>query len=147
MTTSDSNPHAESDARDTAEEATLAQQRVGGPAELTPAQRSMAADAPSGVGVLVIERGATAGSRFLLDADSTTIGRHPDSDVLLDDITVSRRHASIARTSECYRIADAGSLNGTYVNNVRVEDISLQPGDQVLIGRFHFVYLVGTGPA
>ena len=128
-------------------ERTLVHETVVSERELSPEHRALVADVPSGLGVLVAERGATAGSRFLLDGDAVSVGRHPSSDVLLDDITVSRRHASIAREPNGYRLADVGSLNGTYVNNARVDDVALRSGDTVQVGRFHFVFLVGTGPA
>ena len=126
-------------------ETTQAIDAVVGARELTPEQRELVADVPAGTGVLVAERGATAGSRVLLDADSVSVGRHPDSDVLLDDITVSRRHALITREQAGYRVTDVGSLNGTYVNNARVDDVALRNGDTIQVGRFHFVFLVGTG--
>lgn len=126
-------------------ERTLVHETVVAPAELTAEQRELVAGVPAGIGVLVTERGATAGSRFLLDGDSVSVGRHPSSDVLLDDITVSRRHASVAREGEAYRLTDVGSLNGTYVNNALVDDVELRSGDSIQVGRFHFVFLVGTG--
>src|SRR5918997_2813675 len=69
-----------------------------------------------GRGVLVVKRGPNAGSKFFLDSDATRVGRHPDSDIFLDDITVSRRHAEFAHDSSGYRVRDVGSLNGTYLN-------------------------------
>lgn len=97
--------------------------------------------------MLVVDRGPLSGSRYLLDGDQTRIGRHPDSEVYLDDITVSRRHAAIAREGELYRLRDVGSLNGTYLNNVRVDEVALRPGDAVQIGRFHLVFLTGPKTA
>lgn len=93
-----------------------------------------------GVGVLIVRAGAQAGARFNLDSDLTRLGRHPDSEISLDDITVSRRHAEIQRTAEGYVVADSGSLNGTYVNQERVERALLQHGDELQIGKFRLVF-------
>lgn len=100
-------------------------------------------DLPEGVGMLVVSKGPNAGSKFLLQADVTSAGRHPDSAIFLDDVTVSRRHAQINREGPSYRLQDVGSLNGTYVNRVRVDDAVLQYGDEVQIGRFHLTFFVG----
>lgn len=105
-----------------------------------------------GSALLVVKRGPNAGSRFLLDQDVTTAGRHPDSDIFLDDVTVSRRHAEFRREGTGYTVHDVGSLNGTYVNRERVDAVALAGGDEVQIGKFRLVYLtaavragVGTG--
>jgi pSer/pThr/pTyr-binding forkhead associated (FHA) protein len=74
-----------------------------------------------GVGVLIVRAGSQAGPGSRSTATVTTLGRHPDSEISLDDITVSRRHAEITRTADGYVVVDAGSLNGTYVNQERVE--------------------------
>src|ERR687891_436971 len=87
-----------------------------------------------GRGVLVVKRGPNAGSKFFLDQDGTEIGRHPDSDIFLDDITVSRRHAQIRREASGFTLVDVGSLNGTYINRERVEKTELRSGDEVQIG-------------
>ena len=104
-----------------------------------------------GTGMLVVVRGPNAGARFLLDRDATTVGRHPDSDIFLDDVTVSRRHAELARAEGGVRLKDLGSLNGSYVNGERVEDRVLATGDEVQIGRFKLLYVgegaPGVGPA
>jgi pSer/pThr/pTyr-binding forkhead associated (FHA) protein len=100
-------------------------------------------DVPVGTGVLVVTRGEAAGSRILLDLPTTTAGRHPDSDIFLDDITVSRRHAEIVREGEDYRVRDAGSLNGTYINRERIDDTSpLVHGDVLQIGKYKLHFLV-----
>ena len=99
---------------------------------------------PPGSGLLVVRRGPNAGSRFLLDADVTTAGRHPESDIFLDDVTVSRRHAEFRKTAEGFAVRDVGSLNGTYVNRERIDEISLQGRDEVQIGKFRLVFLTGT---
>jgi pSer/pThr/pTyr-binding forkhead associated (FHA) protein len=99
---------------------------------------------PTGVGMLVVKRGPNSGSRFALDADVVTAGRHPDSDIFLDDITVSRRHAEIHRRADGYVVRDAGSLNGTYLNRERVEESPLSHGDELQIGTFKLVFLAGS---
>lgn len=101
-------------------------------------------DLPPGVGMLVVTRGPNSGSRFALDADLVTVGRHPDSTIFLDDIAVSRRHAEIHRTPTGYRVVDVGSLNGTYVNRERVDEADLEDGDELQIGTFKLVFLAGT---
>ena len=101
---------------------------------------------PAGSALLVVKRGPNAGSRFLLDRDTTSAGRHPDSDIFLDDVTVSRRHAEIERLADGgYEVRDAGSLNGTYVNGERVEKARLRNGDEVQIGKFRMVFLDALG--
>lgn len=100
---------------------------------------------PAGSGALVVLRGPKAGSRFLLDKDVTTAGRHPNSDIFLDDITVSRRHAEILKRGLVYVVSDAGSLNGTYVNRQRIEgEQPLNAGDELQIGKFKLVFFVGS---
>ncbi|MGH2752594.1 MAG: FHA domain-containing protein [Actinomycetota bacterium] len=96
-----------------------------------------------GRGVLIVKRGPNAGSKFFIDSDTTSIGRHPDSGIFLDDITVSRRHAEIRRQGETFSIHDVGSLNGTYSNRERVESTDLRSGDEVQIGKFKLVFLSG----
>jgi pSer/pThr/pTyr-binding forkhead associated (FHA) protein len=97
-----------------------------------------------GRGVLIVKRGPNAGSKFFLDTGETSIGRHQDSDIFLDDITVSRNHAEIRRESEGFWLQDVGSLNGTYVNRERVERAELRAGDEVQIGKFKLVFLTGS---
>lgn len=97
-----------------------------------------------GSALLVVKRGPNAGSRFLLDQDVTTAGRHPDSDIFLDDVTVSRRHAEFRREGNGYAVHDVGSLNGTYVNRARIELAPLAGGDEVQIGKFRLVYLTAA---
>lgn len=95
---------------------------------------------PAGSALLVVQRGPSAGSRFLLDTDEVSAGRHPDSDIFLDDVTVSRRHAVFRRTRDGFAVADVGSLNGTYVNRDRIDEILLSGGDEVQIGKYRLVY-------
>jgi hypothetical protein len=96
---------------------------------------------PAGTALLVVRRGPNAGSRFLLDSDLTTAGRHPESDIFLDDVTVSRRHAEFYRQGETFTVRDVGSLNGTYVNRERIEEAGLNAGDEVQVGKFRLVFL------
>ena len=98
---------------------------------------------PAGVGMLVVTRGPNSGSRYALDEPLVTAGRHPDSMIFLDDITVSRRHAEVRRTADGYEVADSGSLNGTYLNRERVEQATLTDGDEVQIGTFKLLFLAG----
>jgi pSer/pThr/pTyr-binding forkhead associated (FHA) protein len=98
---------------------------------------------PPGTALLVVRRGPNAGSRFLLDSDLTTVGRHQDSDIFLDDVTVSRRHAEFYRRGAGFVVRDVGSLNGTYVNRERIEEIALAGGDEVQVGKFRLVLLQG----
>ena len=103
---------------------------------------------PAGSALLLVQRGPGAGARFLLDSDTVTVGRHPDSDIFLDDITVSRRHATFTRVDEGYQVSDLGSLNGTYVNRDRIDgDIALSNGDEVQIGKYRLIYVASVGGA
>ena len=97
-----------------------------------------------GSALLVVKRGPNAGSRFLLDQEVTTAGRHPDSDIFLDDVTVSRRHAEFRREGTGYTVHDVGSLNGTYVNREPIDAAPLSGGDEVQIGKFRLVYLTAA---
>jgi pSer/pThr/pTyr-binding forkhead associated (FHA) protein len=95
---------------------------------------------PVGSALLVVQRGPNAGARFLLDADRTTAGRRPDSDIFLDDVTVSRKHAEFVRRGDQFVVRDVGSLNGTYVQRDRIEEAVLRDGDEVQIGKFRMVF-------
>ena len=136
-------------------EATSVIPKVGGedsgeaPEVLDPAAPEAAAGAveslPAGSALLVVKRGPNAGSRFLLDQDVTTAGRHPDSDIFLDDVTVSRRHAEFRRTPEGqFVVSDVGSLNGTYVNREPVDVATLAGGDEVQIGKFRLTFFAAV---
>ena len=96
---------------------------------------------PEGSALLVVKRGPNAGSRFLLDQPVTTSGRHPDSDIFLDDVTVSRRHAEFRMEGDKFEVVDVGSLNGTYVNREPKNSADLSNGDEVQIGKFRLVFL------
>ena len=101
---------------------------------------------PGNMGMLVVKRGSNAGSKFVLDSDVTRAGRHPDSDIFLDDVTVSRRHVEILHRPDGYMLKDVGSLNGTYLNRERIEaEAPLQNGDELQIGKFKLVFFSGTG--
>jgi len=98
---------------------------------------------PEGGAVLVVTRGPNEGSRFVLSPEGAvvTIGRHPDSDIFLDDITVSRRHAEVSHADGLYRAHDVGSLNGTYLNRQSIEDAPLASGDELQVGKFRLLFL------
>ena len=102
------------------------------------------ADMPHGAALLVVKRGPNAGSRFLLDKDVTTVGRHPESDIFLDDVTVSRRHAEFTRAGDGFGVRDVGSLNGTYLTRERIDEASLTSGDEVQVGKFRLIFLTGA---
>ncbi|MER5867148.1 FHA domain-containing protein [Kitasatospora sp. NPDC002040] len=95
---------------------------------------------PAGSALLIVQRGPNSGSRFLLDADVTTAGRHPEGDIFLDDVTVSRRHVEFRRRPGGFTVADVGSLNGTYVNRERIDEVQLNNGDEVQIGKYRLVF-------
>jgi len=104
-------------------------------------------EVPAGIGILVVKRGPNVGSRFALEKDVVQAGRHPESDIFLDDVTVSRRHAEIIRDDTGYHVRDSGSLNGTYLNRERVDSAPLADGDELQIGTFKLVFLTGRGDA
>lgn len=95
---------------------------------------------PSGSALLIVRRGPNTGARFLLDTDSTLAGRHPNADIFLDDVTVSRRHAAFARIGTQFTVTDQGSLNGTYFDGVRVDSAELKDGSEVQIGKFRLTF-------
>ena len=97
---------------------------------------------PKGEGILLILKGAGVGARYLLDDAQTKLGRDMSNEIILDDITVSRSHALIAK-SNGYRIKDLGSLNGSYVNAVAVKESAINAGDEVQIGKYHLTLFIG----
>ncbi|WP_203335435.1 FHA domain-containing protein [Nocardioides limicola] len=132
---------------DTATESTATITFAGTDARVTTSDRELApvdaaaVDAlPAGHALLVVQRGPGAGSRFLLNSDVVTAGRHPESEIFLDDVTVSRKHVEFHRTPEGFRVKDVGSLNGTYVNRDRIEEVALIDGDEVQIGKYRLVF-------
>ncbi len=102
-------------------------------------QESIAA-LPSGSALMVVRRGPNAGARFLLDADLTSVGRHPNADIFLDDVTVSRRHAEFLRNGTAFTVKDLGSLNGTYYEGERIETARLTDGTEVQVGKFRLTF-------
>lgn len=109
-------------------------------AGVTPEELEAVAALPSGAALLVVRRGPNVGARFLLDADLTTAGRHPDADIFLDDVTVSRRHADFVRVGTAFQVRDLGSLNGTYFDGVRIESALLSDGAEVQVGKFRLTF-------
>ncbi|MFM2277010.1 MAG: hypothetical protein RIT12_406 [Actinomycetota bacterium] len=95
---------------------------------------------PTGNSLLIVRRGPNKGARFLLDSDLISIGRHPNADIFLDDVTVSRRHSEISRAGSVFTIKDLASLNGTYFEGKRVETAELFNGAEVQVGKYHFTY-------
>ena len=116
---------------------------------LTADEQSAVAALPPGSALLVVQRGPNQGARFLLDAGRTTAGRNPDSDIFLDDVTVSRRHAEFLREGSGpatrFLVRDASSLNGTYVNRERVDEVELSGGDEVQVGKYRLVFHPSAG--
>jgi pSer/pThr/pTyr-binding forkhead associated (FHA) protein len=90
--------------------------------------------------LLVVRKGPNAGARFLLDQDSTIAGRHPEADIFLDDVTVSRRHAEFVRHGMAFEVKDLGSLNGTYFDGVLIDQALLHDGAEVQVGKFRMTF-------
>ena len=107
---------------------------------LTPEENDAIEALPSGSALLVVKRGADIGARFLLDQDVTVAGRHPNADIFLDDVTVSRRHAQFLRHGTSFEVKDMGSMNGTYFDGVRIETALLDDGAEVQIGKFRLTF-------
>jgi hypothetical protein len=109
--------------------------------DVTPEEHDAIAALPSGSALLVVRRGPNVGARFLLDADLTTVGRHPNADIFLDDVTVSRRHAEFLRTGKDFQVKDLGSLNGTYFDGNRIDGVAaLSDGSEVQVGKFRLTF-------
>ena len=113
--------------------------------DATPDEQAAIAALPSGSALLIVRRGPNLGARFLLDADVTTAGRHPDADIFLDDVTVSRRHAEFRRSGAAFEVRDLASLNGTYHGNERIERSPLLDGDEVQVGKFRMTFFASRG--
>ncbi len=109
-------------------------------ADVSADEREAIAALPSGSALLIARRGPNTGARFLLDADVTTVGRHPDADIFLDDVTVSRRHAEFLRHGVAFEVRDLNSLNGTYFDGVRIDSALLSDGAEVQIGKFRLTF-------
>ena len=103
---------------------------------LDAAELAAVAALPAGHALLIVKRGYEEGSRFLLDTEVTTVGRHPKADIFLDDVTVSRRHAEFVRTGKNFKVRDLASLNGTYYNGSRVDEVLLEDGSEIQVGKF-----------
>ncbi|MEX3566461.1 FHA domain-containing protein [Micrococcus endophyticus] len=99
---------------------------------------------PAGSALLLADGGPEKAARFLLDQDVVTVGRHPDADIFLDDVTVSRRHAEFRAEAGGHRLVDMNSLNGTFVNHDRVDDVLLRSGTHVQIGKYRLTYFTST---
>ena len=115
--------------------------------QLSAEERSAVEALPYGSALLVAHSGPNTGARFLLDSDTTTAGRHPDADIFLDDVTVSRRHVEFRRTARSFEVVDTGSLNGTYVNHDRVDSVELRSGNEVQIGKFRLTFYLSPARA
>ncbi|MFI7483009.1 FHA domain-containing protein [Kocuria sp. M1R5S2] len=114
--------------------------------KLSPEETAAVSALPPRTALLVAHDGAGGGSRFLLDRDEVPAGRHPSSEIFLDDVTVSRRHARFVRRGDTFEVIDTGSLNGTYVNGDRVDNAVLDNGDEVQIGKFRFTFYRSLRP-
>jgi pSer/pThr/pTyr-binding forkhead associated (FHA) protein len=108
--------------------------------ELNPEHAAAVNALPRGNALLIVRQGPNAGSRFLLDNDVTSVGRHPDSAIFLDDVTVSRRHAEFRRHGNSFQVQDLASLNGIYYDGVRIESALLEEGAEIQIGKFRFTF-------
>lgn len=115
--------------------------------KLSVEERSSVEALPAGSALLVAHSGPNSGARFLLDSDVTTAGRHPDADIFLDDVTVSRRHVEFRRTARGFEVVDMNSLNGTYVNHDRVDSVELKSGSEVQIGKFRLTFYLSPAGA
>ena len=111
---------------------------------LSPDEEAAVKALPRGSALLIVQRGSNAGSRYLLNTDVVTAGRHQASEIFLDDISVSRKHATFTRTRQGVVVKDLGSLNGTYVNRDLVDECLLRPGDEVQLGKFRLVYFASA---
>lgn len=107
---------------------------------LTAQDRRAIENLPPRSALLIVRKGPNLGARFLLDADTTVAGRHPKCEIFLDDVTVSRKHAAFIRDGDGFLLRDLGSLNGTYAGKDRVDEVHLQPGQDVQIGKYRLTY-------
>ncbi|MFB0914086.1 MAG: FHA domain-containing protein [Pontimonas sp.] len=103
-------------------------------------EQEIIAALPLGSALLIVRKGPNAGARFLLDQDSTVAGRHPEADIFLDDVTVSRRHAELVRHHTSFEVKDMGSLNGTYFDGVLVDQALLLDRAEVQVGKFRMTF-------
>lgn len=112
---------------------------------LTSLDRAAIEALPESSALLIVRKGPNLGARFLLDAEKTIAGRHPNSEIFLDDVTVSRKHAAFIRDGDGFLIRDLGSLNGTYVARERVDEAHLQAGQELQIGKYRLSYHLHPG--
>jgi FHA domain len=112
-----------------------------GPEDVRDEESGALDDSLGGTALVVRVGGGLAGERFALAAENTLIGRSPECDVFLDDVTVSRRHAELLQQGERFTIRDLGSLNGTFVNRHRVEAVELHDDDEVQVGKYRLTFL------
>ena len=122
-------------------DAVEAPERGPSTADLSTADLTAVEALPAGSALLVVQRGPNTGARFLLDAERTTAGRRPESDIFLDDVTVSRDHAMVVRRGDAHHLDDLGSLNGTYVNRRRIDSQQLSDGDELQVGKYKLVFV------
>jgi len=108
--------------------------------DVSPEEQEAIAALPAGSALLIVRRGPTTGARFLLDADVTTVGRHPEADIFLDDVTVSRRHSEFLREGSSFQVKDLGSLNGTYLGGERIDVGDLVDRSEVQVGKFRLTF-------
>ena len=113
-------------------------------AESSPEEQAVLQEVMNGNGesaMVFIHRGPSRGARFLITSEGSTIGRAPSSDIFLDDVTVSRTHATISRDGSTFLFTDSGSLNGSYINNQQTSSHHLSTGDEIQIGKFHMLFI------
>lgn len=111
---------------------------------LSPEDRAVVSEIQSSGGqkaMVLIVRGANKGSRFLITSDGASVGRSAGSSIFLDDVTVSRAHATISQQGKNFVLQDEGSLNGTYIDNASVTEHVLVSGDEFQIGKFHLLFV------
>ena len=114
---------------------------------LTYGDRETLAALPEGCALLIVQKGPNSGARYLLNTEKLTIGRNPKNEIFLDDVTVSRVHATLERSGKGFTITDSGSLNGSYVNGQRSDSAALVHGDQIQIGKYRLIYISVEGKA
>lgn len=112
---------------------------------LSPADRGVISELGDESALLLVQKGPNAGARYLLKSDLITVGRNPENDIFLDDVTVSRRHAEFHRKGGKFSVKDSGSLNGTYVNGELAEETDLINGDSVQIGKYRLLFITNGG--
>ena len=124
-----------------AAEPSTATYRIDETGELVPVELEEVVEQGGGAALVVRAGGGHVGESFPLERERSTIGRRPDSDVFLDDVTVSRDHALIVRRGGEFHLDDLGSLNGTYVNRSRIDSRRLEDGDELQIGKYKLTFL------